>query len=390
MGAAGTGVLSELLRSLEGLRNRKAISLLMGGFVLAALLLALAARVGFESVAIGIVIGFVGILCAFFGLSAAGIVLMDDTRGRAQSSYADAILLGSLAFAKLVVGSLGLLLALVGVHFVVAALIYVCKFPGIGPLLFAILLPAMLLVMAMIYLGAWACFSLLAPALWDGNALSAAFARVYAIGANRSIQFIVAWLAASVLLTFVLVVLVGALTGATAGVGGTSLRILGADLGSFGMDALSGFGGPRGLGGSLIGRRGGDDAFGYVIAGTFGVAIAWAIMLSAFGSVALMATCIVYVGLSDGLDTKAAEEYLAGRISQAKEKAAQLQELAKQRATEAQARAREAAQQRSTAAPAAAPPPATVAAGARCPACAAPLQPGQAFCGECGHRLGAA
>jgi hypothetical protein len=104
MTTAGTGVLGELLRSLEGLRNRKAITLLMVGFILGVILLGIGTRVGLDSFALGFAFGLIGLLCVLFGISAAGIVLMDATRGRAETSYGDAMLLGVLTFLKLLLG----------------------------------------------------------------------------------------------------------------------------------------------------------------------------------------------------------------------------------------------------------------------------------------------
>jgi hypothetical protein len=203
---------------------------------------------------------------------------------------------------------------------------------------------------------------------------------VYAVGSNRPIQFIIASLVAALLLGFVFLVLFGVLTSATLGVGSLSVAILGADVSSFGIGGLSGFGGPFGVG------QGGGDGTGYVIAGIFGLSVAWAIMFAAVGAVALMAMCIVYVGLIEGLDIKQAEQYLADRISQAREKAAQMQEMAKQRAQEAQSRARQAAEQRASATTpgvGAAPPTGVV----RCPACGAQTEASSVFCEECGKKL---
>ena len=110
-------------------------------------------------------------------------------------------------------------------------------------------------------------------------------------------------------------------------------------------------------------------------------------MFAAFGAVALMAMCIVYVGLGEGLDTKQVEQYVADRIAQAKQKAADMQEMAKQRAQEAQARAREAAQQRASAPLAGTTSVSTATPATRCSACGTVAEAGQAFCGECGHKL---
>jgi hypothetical protein len=232
--------------------------------------------------------------------------------------------------------------------------------------------------------GAAACFSLLAPALWDGNTLGSAFARVYAVGSNRPIQFLIAWLAAGLLLAFVFIVLFAALSSATLGVGGMSAKILATDISSLGLNPLAELGNTFGYGGGF-GRRGGDNGAGYLIAGIFGISLAWAIMFAAFGAVGLMATCIVYVGLSEGLDHKEAEQYLADRIAQAKQKAAEMQEMAKQRAQQAQARANELAQQRAPPGVASPRPPAGT--SSHCPACGASVEPGIAFCGECGGRV---
>lgn len=372
---ARSAVLTDLLRSLDALKNSKAIVLLMASFAISLLLAGAGAASG--SAAFFVLCALLAFITIFVGCSAAGVVLMDVTREKAPPSYGDAVVLGGFVSLKLIVGVLGLIVALAGVHLVIAALLYLCKIPGIGPVLYAVLLPVMLIFTALVYLGAGACFWLLAPALWEGNTLGVAFTRVYAIGSQRPIQFIIAWLAALLLLGFVFVTIFGVLATATLGVGGLSAAILGAGISMPGFNPMEMFGG--------MGRSAWGGGGGYVIAGVFGGALAWAVAFAAYGAVALMAMCVMYIGLGEGLDTAQAEQTLADQIAWAKQKAANVQEAAKQRALEAQARAQEAAQRR---AQSAAVPSDAAAVAPRCPSCNAPVAPGSAFCGECGAKLG--
>lgn len=373
-------ILTDLLRSLDALRNPKAIVLLMASFAISLLLMG--AGAASKSAPIFGLFAVLALLVFLVGCSAAGVVLMDVTREKAPLSIGDAIVLGGIASLKLIAGILGLILALVGVQLVIAILLYLCKIPGIGPLLYAVLLPAMLIFTALVYLGAGACFSLLAPALWDGNSMGVAFARVYAIGSQRPIQFIIAWLAALLLLAFVFVTIFGVLATATLSVGGLSAAILGAGISMPSFNPMEMFGGGYGMGRSAWG---GDGGGGYVMAGVFGGALAWAVAFAAYGAVAVMAMCVIYVGLSEGLDTAQAEQSLAGQIAWAKQKAADVQETAKQRALQAQARAYEAVQRR---AQSAATPPGAESGSPRCPSCNAPIEAASVFCGECGAKLG--
>lgn len=369
--AAGSSVLTDLLRSLDALRNPKAIVLLIASFAISLLLMGAGAASGSTPI-LGL-FAVLAFLTFLVGCSAAGIVLMDVTREKAPPSIGDAFILGGIASLKFIVGVLGLIVAMLGVHLVIAALLYLCKIPGIGPVLYALLLPVMLIFMALVYLGAGACFWLLAPALWEGNTLGVAFARVYAIGSQRPIQFIIASLASLLLLGFVFVTIFGVLATATLGVGGLSAAILGAGIS---MPSLN----PMDMGRSAWGGGGG----GYVIAGVFGGALAWAVAFAAWSAVALMAQCVMYVGLVEGLDTAQAEQSLADQIAWAKQKAADVQETAKQRALQAQARANEAVQRRTQSA---ADPSVVASAAPRCPSCNAPIAGGSMFCGECGVKL---
>lgn len=376
---ARSAVLTELLRSLDALRNPKAIVLLMASFAISLLLMGAGAASG--SAAILGLFAVLAFLTFLVGCSAAGVVLMDVTREKAPPSFGDAFILGGIASLKFIVGVLGLILAMSGVGLVIAALLYLCKIPGIGPVLYAGLLPVMLIFSALMYLGAAACFSLLAPALWEGNTLGVAFARVYAIGSQRPIQFIIVWLAALLLLAFVFVTIFGVLATATLWVGGLSVAILGTGISIPSFNPMEIFGGGYGMGRGAWGGGGG----GYVIAGIFGGALAWAVAFAAYGAVALMAMCVMYVGLGEGLDTAQGERLLADKIAWAKQKAAEVQETAKQRALQAQARAQEAVERRAQSAAA---PPDAGSGVPRCPSCNAPVTAGSAFCGECGAKLG--
>jgi NH3-dependent NAD+ synthetase len=95
--------------------------------------------------------------------------------------------------------------------------------------------------------------------------------------------------------------------------------------------------------------------------------------------VQLMGINLVYLGISEGIDTAEAERMLKRQLDQAKAKA----DEAKQRALIAAERAKAAAQQARSASTPTLPPTAVN----ECPNCKSSISPEDAFCENCGHRL---
>jgi len=162
--------LNRVLSSIDSVRNGRALFALLGSFSIAGLLLAMA-----ESSLVrnggwwGIVEAGLAFTVAFYGGNAAGLLVMDDAQGRARREVTEAVRdaltsahrLLLVLIAALVIGSavLGLLLAL----------LWLCRLPVVGPLLFGAVVPLGVLVLGLVSLTAVAVVGpLAAPAVWSG------------------------------------------------------------------------------------------------------------------------------------------------------------------------------------------------------------------------------
>jgi len=153
-----------------------------------------------------------------------------------------------------------------------------------------------------------------------------------------------------------------------------------------------------GLGGleSLAGMVQGYGGGGYAIAAMVGGGLLWALAATLIGQVYLLGLNIVYLRVTEGLDTSATHAVLLRGFDDAKRRSAELGN----RARAAAARERNPAPQAGTAAaPVPAPQPtaptgdsaftrtAPVAVAMACPNCSAACTTDDLFCGVCGQRL---
>ena len=372
----------DVVRAFEGLRSGRAITLLVGAFILAVVL----ATLGFATGSAGgiAVFVFLGLLIALFGISAAGVVLMDVARGLPPPSFGDAVFTGVFSAFKIIVmmilGAVAFAFYWVLLYFV----FLICKIPGLGPVIYAVAFPVAVVLTAFVLVGSIIAFTVMGSAVWEGHALSAAIARVYAIAAHRAIEVLIHYL----ILNFVLAVIGGVVLGfllfSSVAVGGlSSLAIGGGAAASFG----SGFRNLSILG--LLGMGGyGVDIGNYAV---FGAGAVFSIGLAALYAVFLMGINLIYLSAVEGIDFSAAEAKLSEGLTQARQKAGEIQEHARQRAQELQERARQAEEQRRAVAQAttlssAANVP-TAQAGQQCPKCGATITGGDSFCGGCGYKL---
>lgn len=366
-----------LMRAADAFRNVRAVLTLFATFLLIFLVLGL---FGLTRSAGGMAVGFLlALLVWLIGISSAGIQYMNQVHGLDAKS-ADPGLIGAvLAGAKLV--GMAVIFFICSLIFLIpiSILLFICKIPGIGPFLLAIVIPVSTILSAVFYFGLWVAFALSAPAVWEGNTIMGSLARVYAIARNRGFEGMVMLILLSILCGLLaLLVFAGFGTGyaMTLGLAGSILK---QGIGGGGM--LGAFGG---LFSSLMsmasGMRGSGNALGIAFGTLLLLGVMWPIIIAPW----VMGLNLVYVGLSEGLDSSAAEGQLAAGLAQAKQKAAEMQELARQRATEMQARAQQAAAERSASINQSreAPPSALA-----CPGCSQAITASDVFCGNCGHKL---
>lgn len=393
-----SGLLDLLLRAGDAWRNWRALLVLAG----TALLFVVLIGAGGAGAASGSgFVAFIAGLIAFFilltGFSAAGVLLMDQATEMTPRGIGAAIVDGFFCTLRYIVLALAAFLVTALFAIVVAILLYLCKIPGLGAVLYAVLFPALAIISAFFFAAYYLFFLLAGPTLWSGSTLREAIARLYAIITQKPAQAIIAALMLSILVALVSGILFTAVTAGVFFVGGLSAPILG------------GFGGLESM---MMGNMGMGRGFqGLAVAGAFGTGLVYALVAAAVFVVMILGSCYVYLHLTADMDFAAAEAALEERMRKTREQASRLKEEAERRAREAKeeaqrrteamrvaaaeraARKAEEDAARAAAAVDAADAPATetappaAAAANTCPACQSPVHADDMFCGNCGHRL---
>jgi hypothetical protein len=388
IGGLSPDAFASLFQAVGGLRNTRALiamfSCFVTGIVLAALLGFALGMLGSFGALLG---ALVSLLAIWTGVNAAGVLLMDQAKGVPSRGLVDALVYGLMCIPKVVVLGLAFFAVALGVFIVIALVYVVCKIPVLGPLLYTVVFPLSVVVAGVTIWGLFICMFLSLPAIWEGAGIMAAVSQSLAIVRSRIVETLL-------LMTFVwlLAFIVGLIVFGVLGMGmvpsmSMSAWILGAGGSGFGglMGAMQGFGGG-----------------GHAIAGGIGSGVLFAIASTLVSQVYLLGLNIVYLRVSEGLDASATRQALQQKLDEAKKRAADMG----QKAREAAERARE--QGRQSAMPPAAPvapaaprqpvvpapameatqPAARIApAPLTCPACHAAVTADDVFCEACGHRL---
>ncbi len=356
-----------LLRSGEALRNWRALlTLICTGVGAVVIFMALASSgVGFLIFS-GALLAFI---CVNVGISATGILLMDQAMNTAPRSISAALMDGVFAAMRLfVVTLIGSAIALVTI-IAVALLLVLCKIPGIGGFFFALILPVSVVAVAFIYAGLYFVFALAGASVWSGASIRQAISALYLVVTRRLVESALGVVVHSLLLLLVGGIMMAFVFAGVGVVGGLSAGILGNQMGMFNMNMMMG---------------GGGGAGGLVYGGMFGFGILFAVIAAVLFSMAMLGFNRLYLHLTANLDLDSAEAVLNERMNAAKERARAMQDEASRRAQEMRQRAQQAATKDTTTVPAVAPLPT---AAPTCPQCASPISAGDVFCGSCGHKL---
>lgn len=304
------------------------------------------------------------------GVSATGIMLLDRARSAPARSLSDALVYGFICFLKACVIGLVIFAAALVVALVAAIIYFICKIPGVGPILLFLAHPALVLVAGLLIFLTSIFSALAAPALWDGDTVTQAVAKSIAILKQRAVVAVF-YLLVMGFVTAVILGIIGAvilpgyfsMTGIADAVIGANLRM--------DMSMLTNL--PM----ALMYLSGGQNGHAYAM--MLDTAVLLMLCIATALQVHLMGINLVYLGISDGIDTAEAERMLKRQLDQAKAKA----DEAKQRALVAAERAKAAAQRaRSSAPPALPSTPANL-----CPSCNSATSPDDAFCENCGQKL---
>lgn len=311
-------------------------------------------------------VGFLGMLLTFSiglaGVNAAGILISDGVWGRVQRSISQAVLVSVFTSHRLLLVLLFEGLLFLAYLLALGVLLMVCKIPGIGPLLFAIVYPLGALLSGVMLFGlVYVAIPLAAPAIWSGSTATSALVMLKEIARHRLIMAVVM----SLMLGLLMVVVSGIVFGIFAsGVGitlGMSAGIVGVsmDFGSF-MDMM--------MGGS------GDS--GYVWALGLGSTILFLVAAIPVVLVGMKGAAIIHHTAIAGLSLREAEDKVNQQLQAAKERA---QEIKTQVAASAATAAAPAAAQQAASK--------EVSSTLTCPVCTHAVTDADVFCGSCGHKL---
>ena len=378
-----------LLDSIDAIRNWRALLVLLATLVASALIFAMGALLaGVSAVLVGL-FALLAYVVLFYGANATGMMLMDEAKG-SESRSAMAAVTTSLATSHRLI----LVFLLVGVIYlaaflVLALVLFICKIPFVGPLLYAVVFPVSVVAfgIAMFALPT-VVFPLSAPSIWNGAGTMECVSQLLAIARKHLLMVLMLMIAVAFIAGFVGFLIGAILFAGTAITAMLSVPILGA--------SSVGFGG-------MLGMIGGDGMGigmgGHVISAMIGGGILFAIAFTLPGMVYLRGACTVYLRAIEGLDLTAEQAAIDARLAAAGAGARNMQ--AKARATASQYTNRPAAGTPRTAAPSAAAYMAPVRAPGSspdldatdpqlrlsCPNCRAAVSATDLFCGGCGHPL---
>jgi MFS family permease len=370
-----------LLDSIDAMRNGRAVVLVLATFAIAASVAALAVSFAPTTPGLMLLFALLAVAVAFYGANAAGMMMMDEANGHPSRPIGAAVMSSIARSHRLIL----VLLIVAGIYLLgiltFTLLLFICKMPGIGPVLYTVVFPVSVILSGIAILAVpTVIFPLSAPAVWNGATAMGGVSQLIGVTRNR-LPLIVLLMFGVGLIAWVVAGLIGLiLLGGTFFMGLLSTAVLGSD--AAGLQGItSGLLSGGGLGGSIA---------DYATATMVGGGIVYAAALTLPGLVYLRGASAVYLRAIEGLDLVAAQEALRDRVA-----------AAQARAQEFQARAQETAQRYAQRAHAPAPVlignPASLGAAAiatgvpavtsTCPVCATVVDPGDVFCGTCGQRL---
>lgn len=295
--------LSRVLRSVEAVRNTRALAVLLGTFASAGLLMAMAeASLARQAGAWGPLQAGAALFVAFYGGNAAGILVMDDARGNAVRDIPAALRAALSTAHRLLV-----VLAIVFGAYAVAggALLGVLWLSRVavtgallGPLLFGIAVPLGVLAVGLAALMLVAVVvPLAAPGVWSGAGAWQVVLQLVGLVRQRLLTVVLLMAAVSLLTagmgaiaTFVVMTggrVVAQLGVVVVGVAVPAQQLM-AGLFGYGLRSFGAVGAPAGSG-------------GHAAAALVGGGVVFALALLLPGLVYLRGTCAVYLAMTEAV-----------------------------------------------------------------------------------------
>ncbi|GHU10279.1 hypothetical protein FACS1894185_1320 [Betaproteobacteria bacterium] len=396
----------DLLRAVEGLRNWRAIVLSIIYLGVALLITYLGGKLAFSagSPVLALLFTLLAAVVAYLGVSAVGLTLMDQAQGLPSRPLLLAVWDSlSAALRVFVVALIGAVIILV-FYALLALVLFICKIPALGPLLYAVTFPVLVIVGGLLLFSIGVALTMIGPAIWNGASIRGAVAMLWQIATRRTVELLIRLVLLSLLSGLVSWILFAILGCGFFSVGGFSAAIL--DL-SISFDAFNLL---NVLGGNTYNFASVSDTVNYMKAAAFGSSVLLVLVISAVNAMVLLGLNLIYLKLSADLDPSETERLIGQRLAEARAKAQSIKEESQRRLEEAKeirrqqqeaataqahaaAEAKAQAEAARNAAPAASVAKAVTSATSQpavnlCPKCQAPIVPGDLFCGECGQKLG--
>lgn len=363
-----------LLRCYEGLRNWRALTMLVAGFVLAALLVAMAGIIaaklggGMGALVLGGLLMLLAVLAALAGYNGAGLLLVDQADGNEPRGFFAAFFGGVgvtlQAIACLVILAVGMVLVVL----VLWALSFLAAIPGIGSMFAFLLAGPTMLVLAFCYAVLAFGVALMYVALWRGNGVIGSIGRAIDIVIKRPLDVMLHFIVLVLLVMPIQIFVTGVLFGASFLSGAMYMTSSATGGGSFGSELPFGMTATDRI---MAGLAQGAASMG---AASVSIGMVLAAILAGFALIYVLGMILIYDSLAAETSATSAG-FLQDKVRQIKQKVDEHRPQAPVAPPSPPPAAAPAA-----AAGFAAPPPAV----ARCGSCGATLSPGDRFCGECG------
>lgn len=366
------GHAGSLLDALDAVSCWQPFVLLAATFLAALVLIALFGAVttalGFGTMsAISALIGVVAVAgTAITGCNAAGIWLSDQVWGRPQRPMGQALLTALLTLPRLLAVLFIEFLLFLAFMLALALVFFVCKIPGLGPLLYAFVMPVAVVASGLLLFAlAYIAGPLVFPAIWNGTPIVRTVVMLLAVARSHMAKAVVMMVLLGLMVLLVSVFIWSMLGLGLMVVGGLSAVTIG--VGGFDYSMLPGM---------FFGQRHGPGQYGgagngYLYAGTFGAAVIALVAAIPATLIALKGFSIIYREVCAGLALDEDEKNLSSRMADLKARAQAAHQAALAHTKSG----------KDSGPPASAP-------AATCPACQAAVAPQDLFCGSCGNKLG--
>ncbi len=331
-----------ILPAVDAITNTKALAVEFVAMAAGVALFGLFVSMGMSSMsfsAFGLAF-LLFLLCAGTGFNAAGVVLMDEVAGASSRSFVDALLAGLFALGKAIVVMILAGLAFVGILLAVALLLWICKIPVIGPVLFFIVFPLSAVTIGVLFVAfAFVLAPIASAAIWSGESIGTALARVAMVIRKRLVGVVVRACVLFVLLLVTAMVLWWIALSGTLTAGSLSLGIVGVDVNLSSLTSM--FGGgfesemPRGYGRPPRGMPRGmpsapSTGGGYGTAMLVGIGLIFAALGTLLSLVLKKGWCLIYLQTAKDLDVSAVEAEMQAKLAQVRAQAQAARERVQQ------------------------------------------------------------